>query len=420
MKTKSTMKILTTVIWASFATATLAETNREIQAVDEDGNATYTKVNKDFADTNYKVIIQGIVLNNPEEILDSSISTVGIGGQWQIIVQGLDGDHAGTAVWMGENYAAWISTSSNYTDEKWLSGELSELTRVNYDNGHHIRKGDKVQITGFAMQYMGKTNINERHRVADALNFTVDWLDETLGLPEPEVITLANVKESSDVAIFDSSRLKGGEYYQGCLVRINGVKIKSGTFAANGTIVITDGIRTLNVKLGLDDEFNTDNLTSSTSFDVVGIFDQEGSDFKGNYRLWVTTYDGSSKRLGIFPTTPGDANGDGIADVKDLSLLAANYGKTSGATWSMGDFNDDSAVNVQDLSVLAANYNSNAGNKTSWAEAYAQAFGTTDSTDTASTDSSSDEATDTVCSSLGLSLIAVLAIMGLSIVKIEE
>jgi hypothetical protein len=268
---------------------------------------------------------------------------------------------------------------------------------------------------------MGKTNINERHRVPDALNFTVDWLDETPGLPEPEVITLADVKDSSDVAIFDSSRLTGGEYYQGCLVRINGVQIQSGTFAANGTIVITDGNgRTLNVKLGLDDEFNTDNLTGVESFDVVGIFDQEGSNLKGDYRLWVTTYDGSSEHLGIFPTTPGDANGDGTVNVSDLSLLAANYGKTSGATWAMGDFNDDSAVNVSDLSVLAANYDSSAANETSWADAYAQAFGATDSTDTSSNDSSSDEATSTVCSSLGLSLIAVLGMMGLAIVKLEE
>jgi hypothetical protein len=121
--------------------------------------------------------------------------------------------------------------------------------------------------------------------------------------------------------------------------------------------------------------------------------------------------------------TPGDANGDGAVNVSDLSLLAANYGVTSGATWGMGDFTGDGAVNVSDLSLLAANYGTGSTSTLSWADAYAQAFGTmADTADETSSDTADDseDTSSSVCSSLGLSLIAGLAMLGLMIVKLEE
>ena len=44
---------------------------------------------------------------------------------------------------------------------------------------------------------------------------------------------------------------------------------------------------------------------------------------------------------------PGDANRDNKVDVSDLGILAANYGLTVNATWSMGDFNNDGTVACQ-------------------------------------------------------------------------
>jgi hypothetical protein len=88
----------------------------------------------------------------------------------------------------------------------------------------------------------------------------------------------------------------------------------------------------------------------------------------------------------------------------------------------MGDFDGDKDVDVADLSLLAANYNYGSASTVSWAEAYAQAFGTTNDADE-TTDASADDSEDTtssVCSSLGLSLIAGLAMLGLMIVKLEE
>ncbi len=53
----------------------------------------------------------------------------------------------------------------------------------------------------------------------------------------------------------------------------------------------------------------------------------------------------------ILPDTgvPGDANGDGITDIVDLTALAANWGIEGGATLLQGDFNGDGDVNRVDF-----------------------------------------------------------------------
>jgi hypothetical protein len=119
----------------------------------------------------------------------------------------------------------------------------------------------------------------------------------------------------------------------------------------------------------------------------------------------------------------GDANLNGVVDVTDLSVLAAYYNTPSGATWAMGNFDGDEDVDVTDLSILAANYNSGSTSTLSWAEAYAQAFGTTSDNANDASEASldgSEDTTSSVCSSLGLSLIAGLATMGLVLVKLDE
>ena len=52
----------------------------------------------------------------------------------------------------------------------------------------------------------------------------------------------------------------------------------------------------------------------------------------------------------ILPDTgvPGDANGDGVTDIVDLTALAANWGTEGGATLRQGDFNGDGNVNRVD------------------------------------------------------------------------
>jgi hypothetical protein len=113
----------------------------------------------------------------------------------------------------------------------------------------------------------------------------------------------------------------------------------------------------------------------------------------------------------------GDANGDGLVDVGDLGILAANYGGTN-KTWPKGDFNKDGQVDVGDLGILAAHYGqgSQSSQALNFSDDYAKAFGTT-----ATADDTEDETLgSSMCSSLGLPLIAGLALMGLMLVKLEE
>jgi hypothetical protein len=434
MKIKSLAQILVLGGLVFLAERAGAETNWELQAVysyedslansgHKAGYSSYAKVGADFADSNNKVVITGIVLNNPEDILNTqpnyNTNAGNIGGQWQIYVQGLDGDHAGTAVWMGQNYANRPGNggAGRYTNEEWIG----ELNRINFSNSHQIRQGDLVRITGFALQYNGKANINERHKTWSETDFTVEWLEQTPCLPEAQVITLADVKDAVNNDIFDATRQTGGEYYQARLVRINGVHIVSGTFAPDAEIVIGDNTeRTLRTKLGVGSNFNTSNLNAT--FDVIGIFDQEYG-YTNGYRLWVTSYNGGKKVLGIEPPVRGDANDDRMVDVGDLGILAANYNRNlkdegiDSPLWrSYGDFNGDGIVDVGDLGILAANYNSGVQVTSEFNSDYTTVFGKTITSD----EETNDDLADMICSGIGLPLITILGMMGLMLVKFKE
>jgi hypothetical protein len=114
---------------------------------------------------------------------------------------------------------------------------------------------------------------------------------------------------------------------------------------------------------------------------------------------------------------PGDASKDGVVDVGDLGILAANYGGTN-KTWAQGDFNGDGAVDVGDLGILAANYGTGSSGAADFDADYAKVFGTT--AESTSSEDSAEDSDSSLCSSLGLSLIAGLALMGLMMVKLEE
>ena len=57
---------------------------------------------------------------------------------------------------------------------------------------------------------------------------------------------------------------------------------------------------------------------------------------------------------------PGDANGDGVVDGSDVTILAGNWQAGSvgiaSATWEMGDFNGDGKVDGSDVTILAGNW----------------------------------------------------------------
>ncbi len=319
-----------TFVAAARGTTVAEVTHWELQAVDEEGTATYKATDK--------VIVRGIILNSPEEMLDPTPGYTpyydpwNMGGQWQIYIQGEGDDHAGTAVWMGQNYGnlPWKADPSlSYTDEQWLS----ELCRLNHDpcTGYTFTKGDRVKVTGWYKFYGGKTNINEQHMIDPNLNFEIELLDAGVGLPQAEVITLDDVKDSSDDFIFDPNREFGCEYYQGRLVRINDVNFISGTWGPYETMVIEDanGL-TFEVLLGIGAGFsNPNNLVAP--FDVIGIFNQEDSScpHTAGYEIWVTNYDGNgfvlTDRGYQRGNLPGDINTDFKVDFKDFAEFAADW-----------------------------------------------------------------------------------------------
>jgi arabinogalactan endo-1,4-beta-galactosidase len=59
-------------------------------------------------------------------------------------------------------------------------------------------------------------------------------------------------------------------------------------------------------------------------------------------------------------TSAGDANLDGLVDIKDLFALASHY-NTSGNVWTGGDFNYDGTVDAVDLGLLARNWQAGVG-----------------------------------------------------------
>jgi len=317
------------VIFLVFGSVVLADTpatHRQFQTIDCYGIGTYNVPDR--------VVLEGIVLNKPGDMLNPEPNyqefPVDMGGQWQIFIQGEGNDHAGTSLYIGQNYELlpWIGPGGSYSDPDWIH----EMRRLNTAK---FGPGDRVRVTGYYLFYKGKTNINEQHHNETEYNFTVELLERGTGLPRPEVVTINELKDSADNFIFDANRFQGCEYYQGRLVRINDVNFASDVndWAQDAILTITDGIKTFPVKLGLGSGIypGSNNLTSP--FDVIGILDQDAPgwppDCRAGYRIWIMDYDGNGSILAANEHRragkPGDLNLDGIVDFYDLAELANDW-----------------------------------------------------------------------------------------------
>lgn len=306
-------------------------THWQFQAVHEDGTSSFD----DSGPT--RVILEGIVLNSPEQWLDPTADdTVGpwlMGGQWEVYFQGEGSDHAGTAMWMGQNYGNGPGYE-NYTNEDWRA----EICRLNHDPcaGYVFNPGDRVRVTGRYLFYKGKLNVNENHEIGTNFDFTVELVRPAVGLPEPESVAISDLKDGNDDEIFDPTRLTGCEYYQSRLIRINDVNIvDTNDWGTDNTITIQDanGL-TFPVLLGIGAGIDSYPCPSG-QIDVIGILDQEAPGTPPNidntkgYRLLVLNYDGNGlvltdrgyKRGNL----PGDINADFKVDFKDFAQLAQNW-----------------------------------------------------------------------------------------------
>ncbi|MGO9200025.1 MAG: hypothetical protein ACLQM8_05735 [Limisphaerales bacterium] len=220
--------------------AARAQTFQNFEAVDTNGVSTWAG--------SYPVILTGVVLNDPTEMLDSTpdfipwdngASAFQLGGQWQIFIQcAWPGDRGGVECWMAQNYGnlPWEphDGSDSYPDAAWTT----EVARVSHDpaTGYAFGKGDLVTATANgSLFYGGMQNINEEHSTDPAYNFTISLVCSNYGLPTPEVISLSsvigtNLSATGHYDLFDPTRATGGEHWQGMRVRISGL-----------TLVTTDG-----------------------------------------------------------------------------------------------------------------------------------------------------------------------------------
>lgn len=302
-------------------------THTEFQAVSTIGEQTYTSTIAN------KVILEGILLHNPAEMLDptpddSITQTYNLGAQWQFFFQGEGDDHAGTAVYMAQLYGnmPWVMTGG-YSNQEFIA----ELNRL---NAAKFSPGDKIRVTGYFLSYNGKNNVNEQHNNNPDHDFTIELLEKGVGLPRPEVVTFDDLKDESDNFIFDQSRLSGCEYYQARLIKIKDVNFTDPEAAAqnwgpNAALTITNGKKTFPVKLGRGNGIYAGSNNLTEHFDVIGILDQESSAKTTGYRLYVMNYDGNGSVLASTEhrraDKPGDLDLDGIVNQDDVYKLLEDW-----------------------------------------------------------------------------------------------
>ncbi|UCF16269.1 MAG: hypothetical protein JSW59_02190 [Phycisphaerales bacterium] len=315
---------LPVIAGTSAAQSVAAVTHSEFQAVNTQGEQTYTATDK--------VTLEGILLHNPADMLnptadDAVTQLFNISGQWQIFFQGEGEDHAGTAVWLGQLYnnLPWVAPDGGYTNEEFVA-ELSRL------NAAQFSSGDRIRVTGYYLSYNGKLNVNEQHNKNPDHDFTIELLERGVGLPRPEVVKLDDLKDADDNFIFDPTRQTGCERYQGRLIKIENVAFADANdWGPHGEVVITDGVKTLPVKLGRGNGIYAGSNNLAEPFDIIGIMDQESPSLIDGYRLYVMNYDGNGSVLANREhrraDKPGDHNLDGIVDYDDMDELIDDWFK---------------------------------------------------------------------------------------------
>lgn len=311
---------------------------------------------------NQPVKMRGVLLNLGETMLNTAPGTIGIGGQWQVVVQAIDsGDFGGTFCWMGQNYAVMKGDPDfNYTVQEWLD----EMQRISTDpaTGRPFLPGDMVEIRARAPGLFrgGKTNINEKHDNDPINDFDLVLLEPARGIPASISITLESLKDSADNFIFDYTRQTGCERYQGEIVEIQNVSfVSTAGWAPETMMTIQDNgspNRTFTVKLCRGSGFSIYPAPTGT-FNLVGIMNQENSNTAG-YQVWALDYNGSE--FVIPHPAPGDFNYDGHVDAADFDHFSECYNGPVHAVPMIcldADMNNDQYVDAVDFDLYSSCYN---------------------------------------------------------------
>ena len=325
------------LVLATAALAGCASTvsHRALQAVDETGRPRSPIATAEASRAGKRIAIEGIALNNPEEMLDPS-------RQWQVFVQGEGADQSGTAVWAGRFY---------YPSQEAWDAEVARLSASG------LRAGDRVRVVGWARAVSGKVNITEHHSPDPAMDFEITVNQPGAGLPEPELTTIAELRR------FDPTRRSGGERYTGRRIRLLELCIAEGTWARNHRLLLRDTAgATLPLRLGNHPGFASGQAPQAP-FDLIAIGNQErisdegkpvpGSGLVDGYEVWLTD------PAGAF--LPGDTNADGRVDRTDVGpfAMALNEPERYAATISgrdpvlQADLNRAGLIDLADVQPFA-------------------------------------------------------------------
>jgi hypothetical protein len=352
------------VDWASYPYTPIST----YEAVTATGGANYAG--------GFPVKFVGVVLNNTEDWLDPTAAydagyhAYQTGGQAEVIIQAVNynginpGDFGGVFCWMGQNYGnmPWNGDSSfSYTNAQWTA----ELGRLGLNGGNGVtnplRAGALVEIRARAgMNYGGKFNVNEEHNPDPAKDFEIIVLDANHGLPAPTALPLNLIKDATpganfNTAIFDATRATGGEHYQATLVDLKNVKVISGTWGSNLTVVVQDraGL-TLSLYLGLNSGF-AGMVAPPSYFNAEGIVQQSSSTGRDGYSVLALDPSGVIRH--------GDVNKDHKVSIQDFNVVLQNFTGNAGTgkSWAMGNFNEaeDGSVDIRDFNVTITNFTGN-------------------------------------------------------------
>jgi hypothetical protein len=103
---------------------------------------------------------------------------------------------------------------------------------------------------------------------------------------------------------------------------------------------------------------------TATNYDVTGL--TPGTYYYFRVLAYNTAGNSPTPGLEQLAPIPGDINCDGLVDVADYDIWAANVGATN-ATWTQGDLNGDGLVDVADYDIWAANVGATASSSVSLA-----------------------------------------------------
>lgn len=114
-----------------------------------------------------------------------------------------------------------------------------------------------------------------------------------------------------------------------------------------GTTTAYGSSTTLDNTLGTQHTATISGLSAGTTyhFQVVSKDASGNAAVSGDYAF--TTAAATNKA--------GDANGDGVVNIKDATLVSLNWGKT-GMTLAQGDLNGDGTVNIKDATLVSLNW----------------------------------------------------------------